>query len=73
MMPEMDGIETLQKIREGSTSNKQTPIVVLTANAIAGEKEKYLAAGFVDYLSKPVRGKELEKMVMKYLPQKFIK
>ena len=73
MMPEMDGIETLQKIREGSTSNKQTPIVVLTANAIAGEKEKYLAAGFVDYLSKPVRGKELEKMVMKYLPQKLIK
>ena len=43
------------------------------ANAIAGEKEKYLAAGFVDYLSKPVRGKELEKMVMKYLPQKLIK
>lgn len=72
MMPEMDGVETLQKIREGANSNNQVPVVVLTANAIAGEKEKYLAAGFVDYLSKPVRGEELEKMVMKHLPQGLI-
>lgn len=72
MMPKMDGIETLKKIREGNHLNQQIPVVVLTANAIAGEKEKYLEAGFVDYLSKPVRGEELEKMVMKYLPQKLI-
>lgn len=72
MMPKMDGIETLKKIREGKHFNQQIPVVVLTANAIAGEKEKYLEAGFVDYLSKPVRGEELEKMVMKYLPQELI-
>ena len=41
----------------------------MTANAIVGAKEEYINAGFSDYLSKPIEGMELEKMLMKYLPQ----
>lgn len=55
LMPEMDGIETYQKMLEMEECiNKNTPVVVLTANAIVGAKEKYLEEGFYDYLSKPV-------------------
>lgn len=70
MMPEMDGIETLQEIRklEGNP-NAKTPVVALTANAVLGAKERYLAAGFDDYLSKPVDALLLEKMIQKHLPE----
>ena len=55
LMPEMDGIETYHKMLElDECVNKNTPVVVLTANAIVGAKEKYLSEGFYDYLSKPV-------------------
>ena len=55
LMPEMDGIETYHKMLElDECVNKNTPVVVLTANAIVGTKEKYLTEGFYDYLSKPV-------------------
>lgn len=55
LMPEMDGIETYHKMLElDECVNKNTPVVVLTANAIVGAKEKYLTEGFYDYLSKPV-------------------
>jgi HPt (histidine-containing phosphotransfer) domain-containing protein len=54
-MPELDGYETTQRIREyeKSSGNKPVPILALTANAIAGDREKCLAAGMNDYLSKP--------------------
>ncbi|MCR4797715.1 MAG: Hpt domain-containing protein, partial [Lachnospiraceae bacterium] len=42
--------------------------IALTANAIAGMREKYIQAGFTDYLSKPVKGEKLEEMLIKYLP-----
>ena len=69
MMPEMDGIETLEKIKHMEHKCMDTPIIVLTANAIEGMKEMYLEAGFTDYLSKPVSGGELEGMLAKYLPK----
>ena len=68
-MPGMDGIETLQAMRklEGNF-NELTPVIALTANAISGAREKYLAAGCSDYLSKPIDPTALEMMIMKYLP-----
>ena len=69
LMPEMDGIEVLQKMQE---MGLQLPVIALTANAISGAKETYLQAGFQDYLSKPLNAKELEDMVRKYLPEELI-
>ena len=68
MMPEMDGIETLAKLRQQNILRKDTTVVALTANAVVGAREEYLAAGFDDYLSKPVDPAALEKMLGKYLP-----
>lgn len=69
MMPEMDGIQTLAKIKQSENQCMSVPVIALTANAIVGAKEEYINAGFSDYLSKPIEGMELEKMLMKYLPQ----
>jgi len=69
MMPEMDGIETLAKLKERQNINHDTPVVVLTANAIKGAEEEYKNAGFDNYLSKPVHGVDLENMVLQYLPK----
>ena len=71
MMPEMDGVETLAKCRE-LTDNlcADTPVIALTANAIAGAREEYIRAGFHDYLSKPIEPKCLEEMLQKYISQK---
>ena len=69
MMPSPDGIETLYAIRNDEDSlNLDTPAVVLTANAVAGSRQKYLEAGFNDYLTKPLDASELERTVKKYLP-----
>ncbi|MBR1598941.1 MAG: response regulator [Lachnospiraceae bacterium] len=74
MMPGMDGIETYSKMKEnGDHKNVDTPVIVLTANAIVGAKEMYLDKGFTDYLSKPVRYRELIEMLLKYLPKDLIR
>ncbi|MCR4895941.1 MAG: response regulator, partial [Lachnospiraceae bacterium] len=67
MMPEMDGIETLQHMREGGAC-KEVPAIALTANAVSGAREMYLAAGFADYVSKPVDGERLEHLLADMLP-----
>ena len=73
MMPEMDGVETLHHIKELSDYPCQnTPIVVLTANAVSGAKEKYLSEGFDDFLSKPVVPEKLENMIKKMLPEELL-
>ncbi len=73
MMPEMDGVETLKQLKALSDNlSKDAPVIALTANAVAGAKEEYIAQGFVDYLSKPVQGSTLEKMVRDYLPEKLV-
>ena len=65
MMPEMDGIETLHVLKklDGYTL---PPIIALTANAVAGMKEMYLAEGFDDYLSKPIQTTELDRVINKF-------
>lgn len=69
MMPKMDGIETLKIAKSESHMCNDTPFIALTANAIVGVKEKYLEAGFDDYLSKPVVSSALEELLLKYLPE----
>ena len=69
-MPDPDGIRTLEIIRGDSLSqNKETPAIVLTANALAGSEKIYADAGFVDYLTKPINSALLERTVKKYLPE----
>lgn len=73
MMPEMDGLKTLHHIKELSDFPCQgTPIIVLTANAISGAKEKYLSEGFDDFLSKPIVPEKLEAMIQKMLPEELL-
>ena len=57
MMPKMSGVETFKKMKEIPGFNQ--PVVILTANAIAGMKEKYMTEGFDDYLAKPIEKDEL--------------
>lgn len=65
MMPKMSGSETLVKLKE--IGNFDTPVCVLTANAITGMREEYLGKGFNDYLSKPIVKEELNRVIKKYL------
>ena len=70
MMPEMNGIETFAEMQKLENSpNMNTPVIMLTANAVTGVREQFLQAGFTDYLSKPVSGEALENMILKYLPK----
>jgi len=52
-LPEMDGTEILRRIRDDSELH-DLPVVALTAHAMVGDREKYLAAGFNDYIAKPI-------------------
>ncbi|MGN1106312.1 MAG: response regulator, partial [Huintestinicola sp.] len=69
IMPVMDGIETIKHLKEKIDGpNIDTPVIALTANVIAGAKESYMSMGFADYLSKPVKGSDLEEMLIRFLP-----
>ena len=65
MMPKMTGGETFVKLKEIEGFN--TPVVILTANAITGMREQYLSEGFDDYLAKPIEKLELNRVMKKYL------
>ena len=52
-LPEMDGTEVLYRLR-ADPGLRELPVIALTAHAMAGDREKYLAAGFDDYVSKPI-------------------
>jgi response regulator RpfG family c-di-GMP phosphodiesterase len=73
MMPKMDGIETLGHIKADENSlNINTPVIMLTANAITGAKDDYIKAGFCDYLAKPLNENELKDMLKKYLKEEQV-
>lgn len=73
MMPVKDGIQTLHEMREmPECINKDTPVIMLTANAISGAREEYMAEGFSDYMTKPFSIAELNKMLLKYIPEEKI-
>lgn len=71
MMPDMDGVETLRIIKEEKLCD-DTPVIMLTANAIVGERDKYLALGFDDFLSKPILPYVLDRMIVKHLPKEKV-
>ncbi|MGN0667088.1 MAG: ATP-binding protein [Huintestinicola sp.] len=73
MMPEMDGVQTFVQLRSNPDSpNINTPVIMLTANALSGVKDEYVQMGFADYLSKPVMSDKLEKMIIQYLPDELV-
>lgn len=73
MMPEMDGVETLQAMKAiEEYPCKDTPVVVLTANAIVGAKEQYLRDGFDDFLPKPIDIQKLENMIENLLDDSLV-
>lgn len=73
MMPGMDGVETLRRMKEMADNlSPNIPVIVLTANAVTGAKESYLAEGFDDFLSKPIVPEKLEEILKRYLPKRYI-
>lgn len=67
MMPGMNGEQTLKAMMDEDIL-KGTPVVALTADAIMGARESYIAKGFTDYLSKPVKYDRLEDTIKRYIP-----
>ena len=73
MMPGMDGVETLHKLRANMDSpNKNTVVIALTANAVAGSREMYLEYGFDNYFAKPIQTEKLDELLVNYLPPELI-
>ena len=70
-MPEMDGMEATAAIRAlESKSETHTPIVAVTANAIKGDRERFLAAAMDDYVSKPIKKKVITGILAKFFNEK---
>lgn len=73
MMPGKDGIETLKEMKAVTDGpNINTPVICLTANAISGAREQYMAEGFDDYLTKPIDSEKLEDMMMTFISDEKI-
>ena len=73
LMPEMDGIECLEALREQAGGlNRNTPVIVLTANAGSENRDLYNQAGFDGYLVKPVSGEAMEEMLIRHISQEKI-
>ncbi len=68
MMPGLSGEDTLREMKEQDILNG-TPVIALTADAIIGAKEGYIAKGFTDYISKPVKYDVLEMVLKEYIPE----
>lgn len=68
MMPDLDGVQAFHIIREDKKNlNCDTPVIVLTANAVDGMEEQYLSEGFAGYLSKPIAVDQMERMIKELL------
>ena len=71
MMPRMNGTETLHRLKQ--IENFNTPVVILTANALSGQEQKYLNDGFDSYLSKPIDKEKLHEVLSKFLKSNEVK
>lgn len=73
MMPDMDGVETFERMKLlNDNLCKSVPVIALTANAISNAKKMYLDYGFTDYISKPIEGSKLERILIQYLPSEIV-
>ena len=68
-MPGLDGIQTLAQAKELDGPSRLSAYIALTANSGTGLREEYIAAGFNDYLPKPIKSEALRKILAKYLPE----
>jgi len=70
-MPEMDGVEATKAIRnlKGPAGRPDTPVIALTAYALPGDRERFLAAGMDDYIGKPVQPVDLARVLARITPQ----
>jgi HPt (histidine-containing phosphotransfer) domain-containing protein len=69
-MPKLDGFSATVQIRKREGGGRRTPIIAMTANAGPGARERCLAAGMDDYLSKPIAAEELDRVLRRWAPQK---
>ena len=68
-MPGLDGLETLAQAKEIDGPSRLSAYIALTANSGTGLRDEYIAAGFNDYLPKPIKSEALRKILAKYLPE----
>ncbi|MCR4625781.1 MAG: response regulator [Lachnospiraceae bacterium] len=73
MLQGMNGEDTMKRIRTECPDNAETPMIVITSNAMKGSREEFLNLGYTNYLAKPVDGMKLEAMIQSYLPDEKIK
>jgi two-component system sensor histidine kinase/response regulator len=66
-MPDVDGYEATRRIRRAENGGRKVPIIAMTANSMPGDRERCLAAGMDDYLSKPVRAEQLDETIKRWL------
>jgi CheY-like chemotaxis protein len=67
-MPEMDGYEATRRIRAMENGGVRSTIIALTANALAGDRERCMECGMDDYLTKPVRAEDLARKIEHHAP-----
>jgi CheY-like chemotaxis protein len=68
-MPDMDGFEATRRIRGRERGSRRLPVVAMTANAMAGDRERCIEAGMDDYIPKPVRIPDLHHALSRWLPE----
>ncbi len=73
MMPEMDGVEAMKRIREMECAGKTPLIVALTANAVSGAREMFLREGFDGFIAKPINIGDFERVMKRVLPEEMMK
>jgi CheY-like chemotaxis protein len=68
-MPELDGYDATRRIR-AAENGRRIPIIAMTAHSMPGDRERCVAAGMDDYVSKPVRASQLEAVIKQWLPDR---